>query len=379
MPPTGVHFNGGVNLADAETVFREISARVPNGVRRIPDGETGDRANWIFFQLRKFWQTRGLEQAAPQDLDAPGYKEMPKVRLTDGVSPESVNWPNLGYADAYLASYQIYRRLQDEGVIPGGVRFQVEYPTPLASINAWVVDEDQDALEASYEDALLADLDGLLARIPHDQLAVQWDVAVEFGILERGFGATPQQTFESIVERLARLVDHVPVDVPVGLHLCYGDYKHRHFKEPASLETQVRLVNALNAKARRQVSWFAFTVPQYQREASYFTPLHGLRIIRGTELYFALVPYHPDEQEPGTTAEQVRLVDEQLINHPGNGGLAWGICTECGMARADREDIPRLLDLHREILARYGPKPASEAGSAAKGADAPARETAGVA
>ena len=59
MPPTGVHFNGGVNLADAETVFREISARVPHGVRGIPDGETGDRANWIFFQLQKFWQTRG--------------------------------------------------------------------------------------------------------------------------------------------------------------------------------------------------------------------------------------------------------------------------------------------------------------------------------
>ena len=376
MPPTGVHFNGGVNLADAETVFREISARVPHGVRRIPDGETGDRANWIFFQLQKFWQTPGLEQAAPQDLDAPGYKEMPKVRLTNGVSPDSVNWPNLGYADAYLASHRIYRRLQDEGVIPAGVRFQVEYPTPLASINAWVVDEDQDALEASYEDALLADLDQVLTQIPHDQLAVQWDVAVEFGILESGFGATPQQTFESIVERLARLVDRVPVDVPVGLHLCYGDYKHRHFKQPASLETQVRLVNALNAKARRQVGWFAFTVPQYQREASYFTPLHGLRIIRGTELYFALVPYHPDEQEPGTTAEQVRLVDEQLINHPGNGGLSWGICTECGMARAEREDIPRLLDLHREILARYGPKSAS---STAEGADQRTKAAAGVA
>jgi hypothetical protein len=376
MPPTGVHFNGGINLADAEAVFREISARVPNGVSRIPDGETGDRATWIFFQLQKFWQTPGLEQAAPQDLDAPGYEQMPKVRLTDGASAESITWPNLGYADAYLASYQVYRRLKHEGVVPAGARFQVEYPTPLASINAWVVDEDQEALESSYEHALLADLDRVLTQVPHDQLAVQWDVAVEFGILESGFGATPHQTFEPIVERLARLVDHVPSDVPVGLHLCYGDYEHRHFKEPVSLETQVRLVNALNAKARRQVSWFAFTVPQYQRQASYFTPLHGLRIIPGTELYFALVPYRPDEQEPGTTAEQVRLVDEQLINHPGNGGLSWGICTECGMARAEREDIPRLLDLHREILATYGPKSAF---SAAEGADERAKAATGVA
>jgi hypothetical protein len=29
----------------------------------------------------------------------------------------------------------------------------------------------------------------------------------------------------------------------------------------------------------------------------------------------------------------------------------WGICTECGMGRVDRDEIPALLDLHREIIA----------------------------
>src|SRR5262245_9371790 len=215
MPPTGVHFNGSVNLPDAEAVFHEISSTVPDGVRRIPDGETGDRGNWIFFQLQKFWQTPGLEQAPSNDLDAPGYEQMPKVRLAAGTEPDAIDWPNLGYADNYLASHELYRRLRDEGVIQGGVRFQVEYPTPLASINAWLVDEDQDALEASYERALLADLDRVVAAVPHEELAVQWDVAVEFGILEAGFGVTSNQTFIGIVERLARLVDHVPADVPV--------------------------------------------------------------------------------------------------------------------------------------------------------------------
>ena len=45
MPADHVHFNGSVNLADAESVMREIAARVPSGLRRIPDGETGDRGN----------------------------------------------------------------------------------------------------------------------------------------------------------------------------------------------------------------------------------------------------------------------------------------------------------------------------------------------
>jgi hypothetical protein len=348
VPPTSVHFNGGVNLSDAETVMREISSRVPAGVRRIPDGETGDRQQWIFFQLGKFWQTQGLEQAASVDLSE-GYEQMPKVRLGEGLSPDDISWPNLGYADAYEESFRTFDKLRAEGVIPTGVRFQVEYPTPLASINAWIVDEDQDRLEPSYERALFADLDRLLAGIPHDQVAVQWDVAVEFGILERGFGGSTHQSAEDVVTRLVRCVETVPTDVPVGLHLCYGDYQHRHFMEPVSLKTQVDLANAVSSQAARPVAWYAFTVPQYQREESYFEPLAGLEASPETELYFALVPYHPDQQEEGTTEAQVALVDRFLPR-----GREWGICTECGMARAEREEIPTLLDLHREILAAHG-------------------------
>jgi hypothetical protein len=347
VPPTSVHFNGSVNLPDAETVMREITSRIPDGVRRIPDGETGDRQQWIFFQLQKFWQTPGLEQAPPAG-DTPGYEQMPKVRLADGQDPDAVVWPNLGYADAYLESHRTFRRLREEGVIPAGVLFQVEYPTPLASINAWIVPEDQDRLEASYTRALFADLDRLLAELPHDEIAVQWDVAVEFGVLSGTFPGAGTQDFEAIVGRLVTCVERVPADLPVGLHLCYGDYRHRHFREPDSLELQVRVVNALTERVGRPIRWFAFTVPQYQREPAYFAPLAELRAPDETELYFALVPYHPDEQEGGTTDEQVRLVDEQL------GGRPWGICTECGMARAEREEIPRLLDLHREILRAHG-------------------------
>ena len=36
MPADHVHFNGSINLADAESVMREIAARVPAGMWRIP-------------------------------------------------------------------------------------------------------------------------------------------------------------------------------------------------------------------------------------------------------------------------------------------------------------------------------------------------------
>lgn len=346
MPPTSVHLNGGVNLADTETVMREIATRVPTGLRRIPDGETGSRQNWIFFQLEKFWQTPGLEQAGTRDQPAEGYDQMPKVRLADDVEPADVQWADLGYAEVYQDSYTTFRRLRDEGTIPADVRFQVQYPTPLASISGWVVPKDQDRLEPSYESALFADLDRLLAALPAEDIAVQWDVAVEFAILEGGFEGS--QGFDGIVERLVRCVEHVPDDVPVGLHLCYGDYQHQHFKQPDSLDLQVRVSNAVVSGAGRTVNWLAFTVPQNRSDASYFEPLRELSVPPETELYLALVPYHPAEQEPGAVGEQIRLVDSYLA------AAEWGICTECGMARAEREDVPKLLDLHRELIGAGG-------------------------
>jgi hypothetical protein len=341
MPPTHAHFNGSVNLADAESVMREIASRVPAGLRRIPDGETGDRGNWIFFQMQRFMQMPTLVPAGPIGAEDGDYEALPQLRLADGVGPDQVEWPNIGYADAYLASYRTFSALRGEGVIPAGVRFQVEYPTPLASIGGYIVPEQQMALIGSYERAMFADLDRLLAAIPHDEVAMQWDVAVEFGVLEEAFGPGGAQAFDMIIAGLARCVDQVPADVPAGLH---------HFKQPESLALQVRLLNAVAAAASRPVSFVSFTVPQHQREESYFAPLAGLTTGPDTELNFALVPYHPAEQARGTTQEQVRLIDAALIGSTA-GLREWGICTECGMGRAAREEIPGLLDVYGQILA----------------------------
>ena len=355
MPPSSVHFNGSVNLPDADTVMREISARIPNGVRRMTDGEPGERNYWIMFQIQKFMAMPEFEAATEAreaydtgDVEAPAT---PQLRLADGVSAEDVRWPDLGYATAYGESFEVFRSLQEAGTIPDGVRFQMQYPTPLACVAGSIVPEDMPAVGESYAAALFADLDRALASLPHDRIAVQWDVAVEFGLLEGTYaGAMP---LEQVAPGLIRCIDHVPDDVPVGMHLCYGDYGHQHFKQPDSLAMQVRLVNALVSGARRPVNWFSFTVPQAQRDAGYFAPLRDLSAGPEAELYFALVPYYPADQPQGTTAEQVRLIDAALAESV-SGAREWGICTECGMGRVEAADVPALLDKHAEILQVHG-------------------------
>jgi hypothetical protein len=351
VPPSKVHFNGSVNLPDAETVMREISSRIPRGVRRMTDGETGERGYWIHYQIEKFQQMPEFEAVAvgrayETEEDAP---EMPQLRLAVGAAADMIQWPNLGYADAYARSFEIFDRLQRDGTIPGGVRFQMQYPTPLASMAGTIVPEDMPAVAASYETALFADLDDVLARLAHDRCAVQWDVAVEFGLLEGAMGPGSAMPIEQVTPGLVRCVDRVPTDVPVGLHLCYGDYGHQHFKQPESLRMQVDVLNAVASAARRAVDWASFTVPQARGDAGYFDPLRHLTAGPETELYFALVPYHPDNQADGTTAAQVERIDTALAETSA-GRREWGICTECGMGRVAADDMPKLLDLHREIL-----------------------------
>jgi hypothetical protein len=350
MPPIAVHFNGSVNLPDAETVMREISERIPNGVRRMTDGETGDRNYWISFQTRKFEQMSEFElvgagQAYETSPDAP---DMPQLRLTSDASAETLSWPNLGYADEYTDSFATFERLQNEGTIPADVRFQLQYPTPLASVAGTFVPADLSKVAPSYEQALFADLDTALERLPHEKVAVQWDVAVEFGALEGAMG--PKMPIGQIAPGLVRCIERVPADVPVGMHLCYGDYGHQHFTQPESLQMQVDLVNAVASTAGRPLSFVSFTVPQARDDRAYFAPLAALQTGADTELYFALVPYHPDDQAPGTTAEQIEHIDAALLDSSA-GVRHWGICTECGMGRVDAADVPGLLDLHSQILA----------------------------
>lgn len=346
MPPSMVHVNGSVNLDDAETVMRELSRRVP-GLRRIPDGETGERRVWIAFQSERFQAAAGLEPV-PREEGRLSEIDEQTVRVVDGTEPMDIRWPDLGFAAFYRESWLVFRRLQEEGAIVADVRLQVEYPSPLACVATYVNRADAASVLPSYERALFADLDRLLAVVSRERVAVQFDLPVEMGALEMpdAFAICGHQDLATVAADVARCVDHVPVDVPVGLHLCYGDYLHRHWKEPESMETQVRLLNAVLAAAQRPVSWCAFTVPQYARDRAFYAPLADLTP-SDTELYLSLVPYRPADQQPGTTEEQVRLIDEILGERP------WGISAECGLANVDRDELPTVMDLHNQILRRF--------------------------
>jgi hypothetical protein len=59
-----VHFVGSIPLPDAETVFRTLSAVARPRVKRLPDGETGNRKKWIGFLQGVLAENPAIEVAS---------------------------------------------------------------------------------------------------------------------------------------------------------------------------------------------------------------------------------------------------------------------------------------------------------------------------
>ena len=331
----GVHLVGSVPLASTEAVFRSVAAEIGDRVRRIPDGETGPRSDWIVWQLPLFTSQPALEIVPP----APGsWRPLPRVRLADGANVEAVRFEALGYADAAITSYRTFARLKRDGVVPAACRFQICLPTPLAPICAFVVPEHQGQLEPLYEERLLAELALILREIPRDQLAIQWDTNFEFGMLEAVFPVWFDDVKGGILERLLRLSRHVPPDVELGYHFCYGDVQGRHFKEPQDAGKLVEIANALTASLGRPLNWLHMPVPRARTDEPYYAPLRELRLRPETELYLGLV-HHADGIEGGARRMDVAR----------RFATDFGVATECGWGRRAPATIGDLLRIHRDL------------------------------
>lgn len=334
---------GSVNYDDAEKTMRTASEMLGGRLRRIPDGEVGTRFHWIMFQPDVLGQAEGIERVGAERIPFGAGLDARPLRIADGVDPAQLELPALGYAEAAIASYEIFRRLRDAGDIAVGVRFQVSLPTPVAVVSSFFSGEDRAAIEPAYADALLGELEQILDAIPHEDLAVQWDVASELGIIERasGYGKTMDawwqgDPFDGLVLRLSALIDAVPADVEVGVHLCYGDAGERHFVEPTDAGTLVRFANAVTAASERELTWLHLPVPIERDDAAYYAPLADLTPIE--ELYLGLV-----HREDGADGARRRIAAASQVV------AEFGVATECGIGRAPAGTTEGILQTHAEV------------------------------
>ena len=330
-----VHLVGSIPLADSESVFRSVGAALGEHLQRIPDGETGARSRWNSWTAPTYERTRGLELVPPP----PGsYTPWPQARLV--IDPDDLVLERIGFADAALASYAVFAALAAEGAIPAHARLQVCLPSPVAPMTVLIEEGSRAAVEPAHLRQLHSEIGEILAAIPHERLAIQWDVCQDVGIWEGFYPAYFEDPKSGVVDRLRACAEVVPEDVEVGFHLCYGDFQHRHFMNPADLGVATEMINRLTDATERTIDWFHVPVPIDRDDAAYFAPLEALELTPQTEFYVGLIHF-----ADGIDGATLRIASARRYVP------AFGVATECGFGRRPPDTIEALLALHADVAA----------------------------
>jgi hypothetical protein len=318
---TRVHFVGSVALDSPDEVFTAIGRQCGPYLKRVPDGEPGGRRLWISWQIP-------VLRANP--LLAPVGQAQVPLKIADGVKPEEIHFGELGYAREARPGYEDFVRARNAGDIPQGVRFQVSLPTPWAVVMPFCQQPDAQQVYPAYERAMLREVERICAAIPHNDLAIQWDVCIEMIAWDgRAANAQPFPGMEQVFSAtFARLGGAVPADVELGFHLCYGDLDAKHFVQPEDATKMVELANLIVRSVPRTVNWMHMPVPMDRTDDAFYAPLKGLQLSPETELYLGLV--HAQDGVEGTRRRMATA--RKYVND-------FGIASECGISRGRDEQV----------------------------------------
>lgn len=344
-----IHFVGSAPYNSARETFAALGSDLNGLVRRLPDGEQGERSNWVLGQTRVFKNHPDFEiESRTAEPRRPDF-EILTFRIRSGIKPEKIEFDDLHYASEAIESYSTFAAMKKAGRIAPEVKFQVSLPTPFCIIWFHVAKvEEQLAIEDAYKAAMFREVDKIAAAIPHDQLAIQWDVATEMIALERGTiggagTAFPNRirVYDDMADKfgqwVAELCDSVPASIDVLVHLCYGDWGHKHSIEPKDGTKMVEFSNAIFRHVKRHIDLLHLPVPRERDDDAFYAPLQNLKLPEGTELALGII-----HLTGGLDAIRRRMAaaNKYVKNY--------AIGTDCGLGRRPPETIAEVLRLHRE-------------------------------
>ena len=329
-----VYFVGTIGLDTSGDVFDEVGRCLGGHIRQVPDGEVAGRRQWVTYQLPVL-RSYGFLKPVPPNRFVP-------LELSDDFKTLEIRFSELGYAREARTSYVDFVEARDRGVIKQGVRLQVGMPTPFAVLRAFLTPSAAVAVEEAYTEAMLRELKEITSRIPHEDLAFQWDIAPEMIEWDAGGnagGLLGENGHEGILTRICRLSEAVPETVRHGYHFCYGDFDPRQAEKPLAPAAMIDLYNSLAERVRRPIDWVHMPIPAHAHE-TFFAGFRDLRLRPETQLYLGLI-YDPEDREGAQ--RRITMAADVLPN--------FGIATRCGIARGrSLGKVKDLLKLHASLV-----------------------------
>ncbi|HWE75599.1 MAG TPA: hypothetical protein VG328_20740 [Stellaceae bacterium] len=337
MAERPIHLVGGVPL-EARDVFELAGASFGSLAKRLPDGEK--KRGWLRPQAPIIGRAPGM---IPGGVARYLHMTNQRYRPAPGQDLDKIEFGPLGYLTAARESYAVFGAARAAEKIAPGTRFQISVPTAFGVMGHCI---DPDAVRDMwpvYERQLFAEINAIAREIPPDELAVQWDIAVEITqSLDNAKGSMRAFEMEELAASITRALDSLPDAVEGGLHLCYGDAgEDKHYVNPRDTGVMVAFHNAIAARAKHAIAWVHMPVPKERDDEAYYAPLADLRLRPETELMLGLV-----HRRDGIDGAKRKLAAARKF------APTFGIGTECGMGRYFApETMPEIFALHRQVAA----------------------------
>jgi hypothetical protein len=335
-----VHLVGSIPLNSSEEVFCSICDTLSGHVKRIPDGETGKRTNWIFFQRQMLAQHPDMERddTIPsfkfKQWDGKVIREVDLLKIKDNADLDRLVFP-IGYSEYAIESFKDFERLQSAKKIPFDVKFQVSLPTPFATAYNYISPNGREKFLKIYQNSMTLDVQKIIDFIPHNKLAIQWDVCQEILIFNNYFPNRSQNYKQEIFDQLAEIGDMIPEGIELGYHMCYGSPGDDHIVKPTDFGMSVEFANGIFDNTGRSIQFIHLPGTYGEPGREFYEPLRNLEITEDCELYLGLLFF----DDTKGNAARIAAAREVIPN--------FGISTVCGWGRGNPERVPSLLNSHK--------------------------------
>jgi hypothetical protein len=336
MAQRAAHLVGSLPGDDAAEAMRLAYERLGDALPYLPDGETGERRNWIVSMIEGLRTHPDLEVA--RDGDWSGYGSLPRLRVRRG-HPFYGASIELGIADAARRAWPEFTAL---GTRAG---FQVGIPGDIDLAAFTFGPSGLLRRRSPFAEALVATMREIHRRHGDDVL-FQLELPAEVSLLARAPERVRPVLAGRLGHRVAALAQGAPDGARFGLHLCLGDLNHEAFTRIADTRPLVLLANAIAAHwpERRPLRFVHLPLAEAAEPPTdapaFYRPLSGLRL--GPDV--TVVAGFAHEGQDLATQLRIRRIVEDAVGAP------VAISTSCGLGRRTRAAGIAALDRTRLLL-----------------------------
>lgn len=329
----------GATAAEAMSTALEI---VGPYLRSLPDGETGERRNWILAIVEKLRTHPDLE--LQREGDWSDYDKTPRFRVRRGHRLFGATL-DLGHVAAVRESFPAFEKAR-AAAGREDLAFQQGIPSDLDLALFALGSLGALRYRRPFTEATLVEVREIAVLAGPDTL-FQVEMPAELVLLARA----PTRARPQLARLLARGVTQLAAGAPPGtrfaVHLCLGDMNNRAFGTMGDVGPLVLLANALIATwpADRPLELvhapFAAADHPATTEPAFYAPLNQIRL--PASVRFAAGFVH-EAQAPEDQRRIRRIIEEHL-------GRPVTISSACGLGRRTAKAARLVLERTAELCA----------------------------